>query len=89
MGKRVFSATFPNNAKRAENTTRSWVLLTSFEVFGDHCGQTYGLECLIYPQPRSQGLLLLGPRVGEDPENEADVSCQSKLNLRSDGLIES
>ena len=40
------SAGYPNTEKRAENTTRSGVFLTKFEVFGQpmkHC-----LECLIY-----------------------------------------
>jgi len=38
--------TSPNTEKRVENTTRSGVFLTNFEVFGNvvkHC-----LECLIY-----------------------------------------
>mgnify|MGYP001794644013 CR=1 FL=1 len=37
---------FPNTEKRVENTTRSGVFLTKFELFGNvmkHC-----LECLIY-----------------------------------------
>ena len=40
------SSGYPNTEKRVENTTRSGVFLTEFEVFGwpmKHC-----LECLIY-----------------------------------------
>ena len=40
------SSGYPNTEKRVENTTRSGVFLTKFEVFGlpmKHC-----LECLIY-----------------------------------------
>ena len=40
------SSGYPNTEKRVENTTRSRVFLTKFEVFGypmKHC-----LECLIY-----------------------------------------
>ena len=40
------SSGYPNAEKRVENTTRSGVFLTKFEVFGypmKHC-----LECLIY-----------------------------------------
>ena len=43
---RQFFITFSNTEKRVENTTRSVVFLTKFEVFGNvmkHC-----LECLIY-----------------------------------------
>ena len=38
--------TFPNTEMRFENTTRSGVFLTSFEVFGNVV--KHRLECLIY-----------------------------------------
>ena len=38
--------TFPNTEKRVENTTRSGVFLTNFEVFGNVV--KHRLECLIY-----------------------------------------
>ena len=38
--------TFPNTEKRVENTTRSEVFLTNFDVFGNV--MKHSLECLIY-----------------------------------------
>ena len=38
--------TFPNTEKRVENTTRSGVFLTNFEVFGNVMKHSH--ECLIY-----------------------------------------
>ena len=41
-----YLTTFPNTEKRVENTTRSGVFLTNFEVFGNVV--KHGLEYLIY-----------------------------------------
>ena len=40
------SSGYPNTEKRVENTTRSGVFLTKFEVFG--YPMKHWLECLIY-----------------------------------------
>ena len=43
---------FPNIEKRVENTPRSGIFLTKFEVFGNV--MKHGLECLIYLLNRNE-----------------------------------
>ena len=43
--------TFPNAENRVENTTRSGVFLTNFEVFDNADKRCF--ECLIYPLSRN------------------------------------